>query len=85
MSKGSPRNLPKGITPKTRTKDGKAVPVVTKDGTPVYRVRVWDAVLKRQVERTASETGGRRDVREDLKTPTAVRLGIRSESWRERE
>jgi integrase len=53
MSKDSPRNLPKGITPKTRTKDGKAVPVVTKDGTPVYRVRVWDPVLKRQVERTA--------------------------------
>ena len=53
MSKGSPRNLPKGITPKTRTKDGKVVPVITKDGTPVYRVRVWDAVLKRQIERTA--------------------------------
>src|SRR5437660_10477166 len=53
MSKDSPRNLPKGIRPKTRTKDGRAVPVVTKDGTPVYRVRVWDPVLKRQVERTA--------------------------------
>ena len=53
MSKDSPRNLPKGIRLKTRTKDGKAVPVVTKDGTPVYRVRVWDPVLKRQVERTA--------------------------------
>ena len=53
MSKDSPRDLPKGITPKTRTKNGKAVPVVTADGTPVYRVRVWDAVLKRQIERTA--------------------------------
>jgi integrase len=53
MSKGSPQNLPKGITPKTRTKNGKVVPVVTADGTPVYRVRVWDAVLKRQIERTA--------------------------------
>jgi integrase len=53
MSKDSPRNLPKGITPKTRTKDGKVVPVVAEDGTPVYRVRVWDPVLKRQVERTA--------------------------------
>jgi hypothetical protein len=46
MSKGYPRDLPRGITPKTRTKNGKAVPVVTEDGTPVYRVRVWDAVLK---------------------------------------
>jgi integrase len=53
MSKGSPRNLPKGITPKTRTKNGKVVPVVTEGGTPVYRVRVWDPVLKRQIERTA--------------------------------
>ena len=53
MSMDSPRNLPKGIRPKTRTKGGKAVPVLTEDGTPVYRVRVWDPVLKRQVERTA--------------------------------
>jgi integrase len=29
------------------------MPVVTMDGTPVYRVRVWDAVLKKQIERTA--------------------------------
>src|SRR5260370_41905303 len=53
MSKGNLRDLPKGITPKTRTKNGKPVPVVTEDGTPVYRVRVWDTVLKKQIERTA--------------------------------
>ena len=53
MSKGNPRDLPRGITQKTRTKNGKPVPVVTEDGTPVYRVRVWDAVLKKQIERTA--------------------------------
>src|SRR5260370_30343280 len=53
MSKDSPRNLPTGITVKARKKDGKTIPVVTGDGTPVYRVRVWDAVLKRQIERTA--------------------------------
>lgn len=51
MSKGNPRALPRGITPKTRTKNGKTVPVVTEDGTPVYRVRVWDPVLKNQIER----------------------------------
>ena len=43
MSKGNPRDLPRGITPKTRTKNGKAVPVVTEDGTPVYRVH-WRSV-----------------------------------------
>jgi integrase len=53
MPQGKPSDLPKGITPKTRTKNGKPVPVVTDDGTPVYRVRVWDAVLKKQTERTA--------------------------------
>jgi integrase len=53
MSKGNPHELPQGIRPKTRTKGGKTVPVVTSDGTPVYRVRVWDAVLKKQIERTA--------------------------------
>src|SRR5208282_5078916 len=53
MSKDNPRNLPRGITPKTRKKNGKTVPVVTGDGTPVYRVRVWDPVLKKQIERTA--------------------------------
>lgn len=27
--------------------------VFAEDGTPVFRVRVWDAVLKRQIERSA--------------------------------
>jgi integrase len=54
MPKGKPHDLPTGITPKTRTKDGKTVPVVTSDGTPVYRVRVWDPVLKKQIERVVA-------------------------------
>src|SRR5690242_16408907 len=54
MSKDNQKDLPAGITPKTRTKDGKPVPVIAEDGTPVYRVRVWDAVLKKQIERTAT-------------------------------
>ena len=52
MPKGRPPELPTGIKPKMRTKDGKTVPVVTEDGTPVYRVRVRDAALGgKQVER----------------------------------
>ena len=51
MPKGKPPKLPTGIKPKTRTVNGKAVPVVTRDGTPVYRVHIWDAELNRQVER----------------------------------
>jgi len=53
MSKGSPRDLPKGITPKVRKQGTKSVQVTTADGTPVYRVRLWDPVLKRQIERQA--------------------------------
>ena len=51
MSKGSPRDLPKGITPKMRSGGGKLVPATSEDGTPLYRVRVWDPVLKKQIER----------------------------------
>jgi integrase len=53
MSKNRSPKLPPGIAPKMRTKDGKSVPVVTSGGVPVYRVRVWDSVLKKQIERTA--------------------------------
>jgi len=45
--------LPTGITPKMRKHGTKNVQVTVPDGTLVYRVRVWDPVLKRQIERTA--------------------------------
>ena len=35
MPKGTPQKLPTGIAPKTRTRNGKTVPVMTEDGTPV--------------------------------------------------
>jgi len=44
---------PRGIALRLRTQNGKRVPDFTRDGTPVYGVRVWDPVLKRRVERTA--------------------------------
>jgi len=53
MAKVGRRDLPKGITPKLRAQGTGRVPVTTPDGTPVYRVRLWDPVLKRQIERTA--------------------------------
>ena len=53
MAKNTRRELPTGITPKLRTHGTRRVPVTTPDGTPVYRVRLWDQVLKRQIERTA--------------------------------
>jgi integrase len=52
MARDSQRDLPTGITPKLRKQGAKSVPVMV-DGTPVYRVRLWDPVLKRQIERTA--------------------------------
>ena len=53
MPRDSRRDLPTGITPKLRKHGTKSMPVTTADGTPVYRVRLWDPVLKRQIERTA--------------------------------
>jgi integrase len=53
MTRDGRRDLPKGITPKLRKHGTRTVPVTTADGTPVYRVRLWDPVLKRQIERTS--------------------------------
>lgn len=66
MSKDNQHDLPAGIKPKTRTKDGKPVPVVTEDGTPVYRVRVWDPVLKKQIERTAAGLDAAKELLEEF-------------------
>jgi hypothetical protein len=52
MAKDARRDLPTGNTPKLRAQATARVPVTTPDGTPVYRVRLWDPVLKRQIERT---------------------------------
>jgi integrase len=53
MPRDGRRDLPRGITPKVRKHGAKGVPVTAADGTQVYRVRLWDPVLKRQIERTA--------------------------------
>jgi integrase len=53
MPRDGRRDLPTGITPKLRKNGTESVPVTTSDGTLVYRVRLWDPVLKRQIERTA--------------------------------
>jgi integrase len=66
MSKDNQQDLPAGIKPKTRTKDGKPVPVVTEDGTPVYRVRVWDPVLKKQIERTTAGLDAAKELLEEF-------------------
>jgi hypothetical protein len=77
MSKGNPRDLPKGIAQKTRTKNGKPVPVVTEDGTPVYRVRVWDAVLKKQIERTAEGLDAAKHLLEEFNEAKRRPVGFR--------
>jgi integrase len=50
-SKGKP-DLPRGISRKMRKVNGVQEQMMTPEGTPVFRVRVWDPVLKKQVERT---------------------------------
>ena len=53
MPRNGHRDLPAGITLKVRKQIGTSVPVTTPAGAQVYRVRLWDPVLKRQIERTA--------------------------------
>ena len=40
--------------------------VATQDGAPVYRVRVWDAVLKKQIERTVEGLEAAKHLLEEL-------------------
>src|SRR5262245_45331918 len=54
MPRASQRDLPAGITVKTRHKDGIIIPATTADGTVLYRVRMWDPVLKKQIERVTA-------------------------------
>ena len=54
MPKNTPGDLPKGITPKTRNRDGKSMQATDAAGTPIYRVRVWDSVLQKQIERNVT-------------------------------
>jgi len=66
MSKGSPSDLPTGITPKMRKQDGKAVHATTEDGTPLYRVRVWDNAANRQVERVVEGLDEAKEMRKQF-------------------
>jgi integrase len=54
MSEKSESNLPRRINRKMRNVNGTQVQAMSPDGVPVYRVRVWDSVLKKQVERTVA-------------------------------
>jgi len=54
MAHDGRRDLPAGITLKTRRQDGVIVPATRADGAVLYRVRMWDPVLKRQIERVTA-------------------------------
>lgn len=54
MTRSGQRDLPAGITVKTRRKDRATVPATAEDGTLLYRVRMWDPVLKKQIERVTA-------------------------------
>jgi integrase len=66
MSKGSPSDLPTGIAPKMRRQGGKAVHATTEDGTPLYRVRVWDNAANRQVERVVEGLDEAKELRKQF-------------------
>jgi len=51
MPRHNDQGLPSGISAKVRTVDGLRQPCTGPGGDQLYRVRVWDSVLKKQVER----------------------------------
>src|SRR5215470_19691695 len=66
MSRADRRDLPAGITPKYRTINGKRAPVTMPGGAQVYRVRLWDPVLKRQIEKAAAGLEAAKKLLEDF-------------------
>jgi len=66
MPRNGHRDLPAGITLKVRKQNGTSVPVTTPAGAQVYRVRLWDPVLKRQIERTAEGLDAARQLLADF-------------------
>jgi integrase len=54
MSRKDSSDLPSGIARKTRTVNGVQVPAESAEGVPIFRVRVWDSVVKKQVERNVT-------------------------------
>ena len=57
MARSAQPDLPAGITVKTRRQNGATVPALAADGTVLYRVRMWDPVLKKQIERVTAGLG----------------------------
>jgi integrase len=51
LTKKNSLELPQGISRKTRKVDGVQRQAVNADGVPIFRVRVWDPILKNRVER----------------------------------
>ena len=66
MPRNGHRDRPAGITVKVRMQNGRSVPVTTPDGAQVYRVRLWDPVLKRQIERRAEGLGAAKQLLADF-------------------
>src|SRR5215469_11903747 len=66
MARDDQPDLPAGITPKYRTINRERVPVTTPGGVQVYRVRLWDPVLKRQIEKNATGLEAAKKLLEDF-------------------
>ncbi|NLT56604.1 MAG: site-specific integrase [Actinomycetales bacterium] len=65
MARGGRRDLPRGITRKMCTKNGRQEPALNRDGAPLYRVRVWDPIVKKQVERVVAGLDAAKELMEE--------------------
>ena len=66
MANDARRDLPRASRQSYAPREVTRVPVTTPEGTPVYRVRLWDPVLKRQIERTAEGRDAAKKLQEEF-------------------
>ena len=65
MARGGRRDLPRGIARKMCAKNGRQEPAVNRDGAPLYRVRVWDPIVKKQVVRVVAGLDAAKELLEE--------------------
>lgn len=75
MARKNKETLPKGISRKMRKVNGTQEQLETPDGVPVFRVRVWDPVLKKQSEQTVAGLEAAKELLADQSAMKRARPG----------
>ena len=74
MTKKNEAALPRGVYRKMRTVKGVQVHATSKEGEPLFRVRVWDNGAKKQVEEVVAGLEAAKDVVAEYRKSSASGL-----------